>query len=262
MCLILLAYESHPACRLVVAANRDEFYARPTRRAAFWEDAPDVLAGRDLTHGGTWLGVTRAGRVAAVTNFRDPSRQSADAPSRGHLVGDFLRGAETPRSYLERLAARASAYNGFNLLVGDARGLYYFSNREGEVRELTPGLYGLSNHLLDTPWPKVERGKTALSEVLEKSDGPPAAEQLFGLLAGREPAPDDALPDTGVGLEAERMLSPLFIGGAGYGTRSSTVVLFERAGRVTFAERSFLAGTGGQQDTRFQFVIPPDDKDT
>ena len=256
MCLILLAYESHPACRLVLAANRDEFYARPTRRASFWEDAPGVLGGRDLTHGGTWIGVTLGGRVAAVTNFRDPARQRADAPSRGRLVSDFLLCTEAPRQYLERLADGADSYNGFNLFVGDARGLYYFSNRDDAgPRELTPGVYGLSNHLLDTPWPKVERGKQALSEVLKGDEHAPDAEPLFMVLAESERAPDEKLPDTGVGLELERMLSPLFIRSAEYGTRSSAVVLFEREGRVTFVERSFDTGAGGWEDARFQFDV-------
>ena len=250
MCLILLAYGVRADWPLVVAANRDEFYARPTRRAEFWPDAAALVAGRDLTHGGTWLGVTRAGRFAAVTNFREAARQNEDAPSRGRLTVDFLLGDEGPRAYLERLARRAAEFNGFNLLAGDAEGLWYFSNRGGGPRELGPGVYGLSNHLLDTPWPKVERGKRALAESLARA-GPPDVEELFRVLAESEPAPDASLPDTGVGLERERLLSPLFIRSETYGTRSSTVVLFEEGGRVRFVERAFGAGGGGE--ARFEF---------
>lgn len=253
MCLILLAYKTDAARPLVLAANRDEFYARPTRRAEFWEDAPGLLAGRDVTGGGTWLGVTRAGRVAAVTNFREPSRADAHAPSRGRLVTDFLRGTDGPRRYLEQLAPRASAFNGFNLLVGDARTLLYFSNRAAPAPlELRPGVYGLSNHLLDTPWPKVARGKKSLAEALD-GDGAPATDALFRVLADAEPAPDESLPDTGVGLERERTLSPLFIRGAAYGTRASTVVIFDARGRATFVERAFEAGE--THEARFEFEL-------
>lgn len=265
MCLVLLAYEAHPAYRLILAANRDEFYERPTAPAAFWEDAPDVLAGRDLLHGGTWLGVTRAGRVAAVTNFRDPRSKRDGALSRGLLVGDFLRGGQTPGAYLAGLAPRGGDYNGFNLLAGDASGFYYYSNREGVPRELKPGVYGLSNHLLDTPWPKVGRVKEAAAAAIEAlagmadgRGGALAPETFFDILAERAQAADERLPDTGVGLEVERMLSPLFIVSPAYGTRSSTVVLVGREGRVTFAERTHGAG-GGSTDVRYEFDLQTTD---
>lgn len=252
MCLILFAYEAHPSYRLVVAANRDEFRERPTAAANFWDDAPDVLAGRDLSRGGTWLGVTRGGRFAAVTNYRDSRAPDPDAPSRGHLVGDFLKGRETPAGYLSRIAAVGGQFNGFNLLAGDADSLHYYSNRGGPPRPLAPGVYGLSNHLLDTPWPKVEAGKRALSALISAGEdlGP---ETLLQLLASRERAEDSRLPDTGVGVEVERALSPLFIDGPRYGTRSSTVLLAGRDGRSEFVERSFAPLPGRPTESRHNF---------
>ncbi|MGH9901093.1 MAG: NRDE family protein [Pyrinomonadaceae bacterium] len=254
MCTLLLAYEAHPDYRLVLAANRDEYYGRPTARAGFWEDAPEVLAGRDLGQGGTWLGVTRSGRLAAVTNFRDPSAKKEAAPSRGKLVSDFLRLRESSAEYLEKLRADAALYNGFNLVVGDGRGLSYFSNTTNEARALTPGVYGLSNHLLDTPWPKVEQGKRALEEILRGRERN-LIEGVFAVLADRAAADDRHLPDTGVGLEIERMLSPLFITSPVYGTRASTVVLIDRREKVTFVERSFGADTAGGSESAFEFRI-------
>lgn len=254
MCLILFAWKVHEGFPLVLAANRDEFYERPTAPADFWEEAPDLLAGRDLKAGGTWLGITRKGRLAALTNFRDPATVKKDAPSRGHLIREYVLGDETPETYLGQVAPAASCYNGFNLIVGDPSGLFYFSNR-GEQRRLLPGIYGLSNRLLDTPWPKVERGKGAFQKIMEKN-GTPSTEELFALLADRSRPPDDSLPDTGVGLEWERTLSPLFIESPVYGTRSSTVLTLDGTGEVTFAERVFNGGSEPRMTSRFQFRIP------
>lgn len=241
MCLILFAYRSHPQYRLLVAANRDEFYARPTAPMAFWEEAPDVLAGRDLAAGGTWLGVTRQGRFAAITNYRDPRNVRPDAPSRGALVSRYLQSQEPAWDYLNRLIPKAGDYNGFNLLLGDNGGLYYYSNQAGAPRRLSPGLYGLSNHLLDTPWPKVERGRQRLGNLLEQHPDPsPAA--LLELLTDRTPAPEEALPRTGVSLDWERILSPMFIASPDYGTRSSTVVRLATGGAVHVAEKTWMSG--------------------
>lgn len=253
MCLILFAYEAHPEYRLVVAANRDEFYERPTAAAGFWPEAPGVLAGRDLLHGGTWLGVTRGGRFAAVTNYRDPAVKIENAPSRGALVTEFLKSIESAGEYTRGLAARAGEYNGFNLLAGDGRSLYYFSNRGGPPRELGPGVYGLSNALLDTPWPKVVRGRRALAEVVKSGDAL-APEVVTRVLLDRVRAADAELPETGVGLEVERVLSPLFIESPGYGTRCSTAVLLDRAGRLTFVERTFEAGAEAGE-ARYEFNV-------
>jgi uncharacterized protein with NRDE domain len=255
MCLILFARDAHPEYRLVVAANRDEFYARPTAPAAFWDDAPEVLAGRDLREGGTWLGITRAGRFAAVTNVRDPVSYQTGAPSRGHLVSDFLRNRATPAGYLQGLAPRAPRFNGFNLLLGDGESLAWFSNRGGEgARALGPGVYGLSNHLLDTPWPKVTRGKDDLRRILQS---PPDEweEALFATLTLRDPAPDALLPDTGVGLERERALSAAFIATPEYGTRCSTVLLVGRDGNVTFTERTVNPAAGTWSEVRHRFAL-------
>lgn len=223
MCLIAIAWQAHPDFPLVVAANRDEWRDRPAAPAHWWPDHPDLLAGRDLQAGGTWLGITRGRRFAAVTNFRDPSDRRTSALSRGTLVTAFLLGDEAPAAFLARLAGSASQYNGFNLLVGDGDTLFYFGSREGEVRAVEPGVHALSNHLLDEPWPKVQRARAALGESLGDGDEP-----LFAMLSDAAPAPDSQLPDTGVGLERERMLSPILIAGPDYGTRASTVL---RAGR-------------------------------
>ncbi|MGB7926473.1 MAG: NRDE family protein [Pyrinomonadaceae bacterium] len=257
MCIILLAYKAHPVYELVLAANRDEFYERPTSRAGFWEDAPVLLGGRDLERGGTWLGATTSGRIAAITNFREPPVKIADAPSRGLLVSDFLRSHERPRPFLERLAASAKPYHGFNLIVGDARDLYYYSNRGDAPRALAPGVYGVSNHLLDTPWPKVARGKQALAEALARVDAN-LTDDLFRLLADRSPADDACLPDTGVGLEIERALSPLFITSPVYGTRSSTLVVVNRDDETTFIERTFKGGAEDWDEARYVFKIRRD----
>jgi len=238
VCLILLAVDSHPQYKLILAANRDEYYDRPTARASFWTEAPDVIAGRDLQGGGTWMGLTRTGRICAVTNYRDPASRRANAPSRGRLVSRFLLGGETPQGYLEAVTQEGDAYSGFNLIAGEGAELYWTSNRsERGVKRLERGIHGLSNHLLDTPWPKVQRGKDGLERILARNDSP-LEEALFLLLRDQRRPPDSRLPDTGVGLEWERVLSPLFIQSPHYGTRSSTVVLIGSDDRVRFIEHS------------------------
>ncbi|MBE0616150.1 MAG: NRDE family protein [Burkholderiales bacterium] len=239
MCLILLAHRSHPDYPLVIAANRDEYYVRPAAKAAFWQDFPHILAGRDLEGMGTWLGVTRKGRFAALTNFRDPGERKTDAPTRGELVSGFLKSDMEPRTYLDEIAPLASQYNGFNLLIGDIDEVYFFSSREGVVQQVPPGVHGLSNHLLDTPWPKVVRGKQRLQAALAAE---PGVEALLELLHDREPAKPGELPDTGVGPEMERVLSPALIVSPQYGTRASTAVLFGGDGAVNFNERTILRG--------------------
>lgn len=240
MCLILFAVEASPELSLLVAANRDEFYGRPTALATPWPDAPEVIGGRDLREGGSWLGITRKGRWAAVTNFREPSSIRLGAPSRGHLVSDFLQGDFSPAEYLDSLRPHVHRYNGFNLLVGDSEEVLWFSNRAEDhpllALPLPPGVYGLSNHLLDTPWPKVERGKGDLARALSSGVGP---EGLIEILLDRTLAEDADLPRTGVALDQERALSARFIAGSEYGTRSSTIVQVRRAGEILLLERSF-----------------------
>jgi uncharacterized protein with NRDE domain len=241
MCLIVFAYRGHPDYRLILAANRDETYDRPTLPLAHWQDAPEIVAGRDLISGGTWLGVTRNGRFAAVTNYRVPQVAREQPSSRGLLTANFLRGGEAPHIYLENLQPSAARYDGFSLLVGDSRCIYYFSNRESIPRELSPGLYGLSNHLLDTPWPKVQRAKSALRQIIDAEKIEP--QRILQLLADSERPTDDALPDTGIGLQRERLLSPIFIAGERYGTRSLTVLLIAHDGCISITERDSLSGT-------------------
>ncbi|HTP96486.1 MAG TPA: NRDE family protein [Burkholderiales bacterium] len=254
MCLMLFMHRAHARYPLVLAANRDESYSRPSTHAGFWADAPHVLAGRDRDKGGTWLGVTRSGRIAGVTNFRHAHSYRDDAPSRGALVGEYLRGDVPPGPYLRQVEAQAQRYNGFNLIAGDRSGLHYLSNRLGESQEIAPGIHGLSNHLLDTPWPKVEQGKRALERCASLS-GAELVDALFDTLASREIAADPGLPDTGVGLERERVLSPAFIAAAGYGTRSSTVLLIDAAGRVTFVEKNFGPMGAALETVRHEFVL-------
>lgn len=239
MCLILIAWHAHPRYPVVIAANRDEFFARPTEAARFWTDAPEILAGRDLTAGGTWMGVTRRGRFAALTNYREPGQKRADAPSRGALVKDFLAGSMPAEAYLVSLQAKADDYNGFNLICGTfAEGLWHFSNRQAtSANRLPKGIYGISNHLLDTPWPKVAQGKSALGEALAAL---PADKPLFELLRDDRIHEDDRLPRTGISLDWERILSAAFVRAANYGTRSSTVLLQDREGDIIFDERAYL----------------------
>ena len=251
MCLINFQYKKHPKYKLVVAANRDEFYGRPAREAHFWDDVPDILAGRDLSQMGTWLGVTKSGRFAALTNFRDPSLPETGKISRGALVKEFLASVSDPETFLKTL--EPDAYTGFNVLLGDGEKLFYYNNLEQEIAEVSPGTHGLSNHFLNTPWPKVVKGKTRLESYLEKSiEADP--DDLFEILRDTEQAADPHLPVTGVGLEFERMLSPIFIKTPDYGTRSATVLLVDYDNNVTFAERVYEKGEfSGQQ--LFEFSI-------
>ncbi len=254
MCLILIAYDSHPDYALIVAANRDEFYDRPSAPAGFWADAPSVLAGRDLKAGGTWLGIDRRGRFAAVTNYRQGQREPDASRSRGHLVSDYLTTGIDARAHVEAVERDAALYNGFNLIAGDAHQLLYFSTREGRVRILAPGVYGLSNHLLDTAWPKVASTKSALNALL-KDDASGLVPALFALLADRRQAADHLLPQTGVSPEWERLLSSAFIASDGYGTRSSTVVLVGRDDRAVFVERTFASGGAPAEQVRHEFEV-------
>jgi len=238
MCLIVFAWRPKHSLPLVVVANRDEFYVRPTLPLAPWADAPDIVAGRDLQAGGTWLGVTKNGRFAALTNIRDKNR-ALGKRSRGELVADFLRGQQSPADYLAEVARRLNDYAGFNLLAGDGHELHYLNAREGTPKKLEEGIYGLSNAELDTPWPKLKRCRAALAEALSQDNI--EAEKLFALLADREQADDKALPNTGLSLDFERLLSSPFIASADYGTRASTVLLRQSDGTCWLGEKRFGA---------------------
>lgn len=235
MCLILFALDAHPQYHLILAANRDEFYARPTQSLHWWPDQPDLLAGRDLEAGGTWFGIRKNGRLAAITNYRAPKIQQWNT-SRGQLAHDFLLGNDTPQQYLQTLAHIGDQYAGFNLLLGDGKELWYYSNQAGTPVRVAPGVHGLSNQLLDTPWPKITGGCSIMAQQIRTTPEPQA---LFALLADTTTPPDHALPDTGVGIELERLLGSRFIHSENYGTRASTLLMIERDGTVNVHHRDF-----------------------
>jgi uncharacterized protein with NRDE domain len=239
MCLIAFAWKARPDFPLIVAANRDEWHERPAAAAAWWPAYPDVLAGRDLEAGGTWLGVTRDGRFAALTNFRDPSERKSTAPTRGRLVLDYLSNPQKPLDFIDRLSPHAARYNGFNLLLSDGESMYWYGSRENEALEIAPGIHALSNHRLDEPWPKVENAKSSMGAASGAFPaGTPHLEPFFTLLSNDAQAPDHALPDTGVGLEWERVLSPALIVSDRYGTRCSTVFTMSTDRQICFEERT------------------------
>lgn len=263
MCLIGIAWQAHPDFPLIVAANRDEFHARPTAPSAWWHDAPHLLAGRDLQSGGAWMGITRNGRFAALTNVRDPGTQLTQAPTRGALVADFLCGDASAAGYAAGLATHAVHYNGFNLLAGTPAQLMVTGNRGAAAQALPPGIYGLSNALLDTPWPKVTALKTALAAALDGmvAEGPLQSRvsglvpALFFALGNAQPAPDADLPDTGVPLERERALSAALIIAPVYGTRASTVLCVARDGTAIWEERSITPEGSVAHTVREQFRL-------
>lgn len=236
MCLILFAYKQHPKYKLILAANRDEFRARPTAKAAYWSDSPLVLAGRDLERGGTWLGISNTGQLSAITNFREAHANLLDdAPSRGDLTADFIKGKEHPASYLEALHADERVFNGYNLLLGNPDELYHYSNKEGKINRLEAGIYGLSNHLLDTPWPKVTLGKQLLKQHIEQPEL--QVDDLLAVLENIVQPRDEDLPKTGIGTNWERMLGPMFIDTEAYGTYCSTIILWDNNNQVDFYEK-------------------------
>ncbi len=237
MCLILFSWDCHPRYKLIVAANRDEFYARPTQPADFWQDYPDILAGRDLQAGGTWLGLDKEGYFAAVTNYRDMEAIKANAASRGDLTKDYLISKGKPVNYLREIFERKDQYNDFNLLVSDFQSLYYFSNIQGQITKLDSGIYGLSNHLLNTPWPKVKLGKKVFSSITKEEDF--STEPIFELLQNVDTSKGKSLPNTGLSPELEQTLSSIFIKTEDYGTYCSTVLLVDYDGNCRFEERTF-----------------------
>lgn len=251
MCLAIVALDAHPRYVTVIAANRDEFHARAATPAGWWREG--WLAGRDVEGGGTWLGITRGGRWALLTNVREPERKDATAPTRGTLVPRVLASALPPASALAAVTADTQRYNGFNLVAGEGREAAWTSNRASGPRALTPGVVGLSNAALDTPWPKVLASRDRVAEWCVRGAEDPEA--LFTMLADASLAPDDALPRTGVSLEWERRLSAAFIVSPAYGTRCSTVVLIGRDGEVSFEERSFASDGRAGGAVRYAFTL-------
>ncbi len=237
MCLIFISINNHPTYKLIIAANRDEFYNRKTAAADFWEDKPQILGGRDLEASGTWMAMTKTGRIGMITNYRDPQNINPFAPSRGELVSNYLENGVQGLSYLNSIESKAKEYNGFNLIVGTQDELWYLSNYKNGIDKLEPGLYGLSNHLLETPWPKIIRGKEKLAPLLKERIID--AKNVFEILYDGEQAMDENLPNTGIGLEKERMLSSMFIKSPNYGSRCSTVVLIDHRNQVQLTERVY-----------------------
>lgn len=255
MCLILVAWKVHPDYPIVIAANRDEFHRRPTAAAHWWPDRPQLLAGRDLEAGGTWLGIRADGRLAALTNYRDPRQIKPHAPSRGGLVLQTLDSQASIADRLEQLQAVGAQYSGFNLICSDGHELGVYESVADSARLLSPGIYGLSNHLLDTPWPKVQRAKSQLALALGAL---PDESALLELLRDDSVPNDDELPRTGVSLEFERLLSSAFIATADYGTRSSTVIRIDAHGSASFREWSWRpdGSTAGEVAHHFQLQAP------
>ena len=255
MCLLVFAWMNHPRYRLVVAANRDEFHDRPAAPLGWWTGSDRMLAGRDLRSGGTWFGVTRSGRFGAITNLRGVEAPPvADAPSRGGLVPDYLAGEATPGSFLEELQGAATTFAGFNLLAGDRESLHYFSNRDcAGPRRLEPGSYGLGNHALDTPWPRLLRARERFDDALAADQ--PGVGELFGLLADRGPASAATVPGSGLAADLERAMSAPFVLHERYGTRCSTVLLAGHDGRTVTAERRFDAAGNLTGATRLEFAV-------
>ncbi|WP_051564428.1 NRDE family protein [Desulfovermiculus halophilus] len=253
MCLMVMAVRVHPDFPLILAANRDEFDSRGSRPAQFWPEAPQVLAGRDHNGGGTWLGVNTRGRLAMVTNVRDPKTFRPHRPSRGKLPVDYLLHTQDETRFWSRLSRTGSEYNGFNLVFGSGSELHWFSNAGGGARPIPSGIHGLSNAGLNTPWPKVIRARAGLWALLH-SGRRPGPEELFALLADTTRVPDRDLPDTGVGLDMERILAPICVHSPGYGTQVSTLVFVHRSGRIDFWEKDVRTGNevGGNAVRRFR----------
>lgn len=239
MCLILFSFRAHRHFPLVVAANRDEHHSRPAAPAAFWDDHPDIYGGRDLEKGGTWMGINTNGRFAAITNYRAGQPGPAAPRSRGELVSGFLGSGMTAPDFFGKTAQSADDYNPFSMIAGDPDAMSFYSNRGTGVTPVAPGMHGLSNHLLDTPWPKVVTGTAAMAATRDFDDADAISTAMFATLAERSSAPDARLPDTGISQQRERELSPPFISGEHYGTRTSTVLLVHATGDVFVHEKRF-----------------------
>ena len=254
MCLLIFSHQVSTKIPLLVAANRDEFHARPTAQSEFWSEHPELLAGRDLQQGGTWMGITRSGRFAAVTNYRDPAGVLAAPSSRGNLPLRYLSDAQSPEGFLAHLTQRAGDYAGFNLLVGDRHSLWYYSNSDNQAPlRLSPGIYGLSNAALDTPWPKVELGKARMLALLDK--GEVTHDALAAVVANQQMADQDSLSQQGLNGEMDPILSAQFIVTDAYGTRSSTTLWTEANARIHWREQSFSASGALSEEQQKAFNL-------
>lgn len=254
MCLIVFSYHNHPKYPFVFAANRDEFYDRPTQHAHTWNTSPKIFAGRDKKAGGTWLGISENGRFAALTNYRQMDDIKEDTTSRGIIVKDFLLSDVNPRKYLAELQKMSKKFNGFNLIAGFFDDLYYISNKKEGVYKINPGVHAVSNALLNTPWPKTEEASKSFKKIISEDE--PDEEKLFSVLQTDKRYPMEELPDTGLPKETEKAVSSIFIETENYGTRSSTVITVDNNSNVHFAERSYIAGSKeADQTVRFDFEV-------
>ena len=251
MCLITFAYHAHPKYKFILAANRDEFYTRPTKPADWWQDQPEILGGRDLLAMGTWMGISKNGRFAAVTNYRDLKNIKSDVKSRGHLPTHFLLGTSSPNDYASKVQKNGADYNGFNLIVLENE-MAYAGNYSENSYELGFGVYGLSNALLDTPWPKVEKAKFEFDCLIQKGF---QLENLIEMMDDTEQAADELLPDTGLDYEREKALSAICIRTPEYGTCCSTALTIDYDGKVQFLEKTHKVGDQKEQIVRFSFEI-------
>jgi uncharacterized protein with NRDE domain len=251
MCLILIAHLCTEKTPLLVLANRDEYYDRPAAEAAPWDECSELIAGRDLASGGSWFGA-RGLRWAGVTNVREGMKQSDSHRSRGWLVRDYLLSMDSPQDFLSKIASQIGAYPGFNLLAGNGQELWYCSNRGPVAQRLEPGIYGLSNHLIDTPWPKVKRGKEALRELMSRPQID--YDRAFAILADTTLATDADLPDTGIPLEWERSLSAAFISTQDYGTRCSTLLMRTAGSSHFLVERRFAVSPESWEESSFSWT--------
>lgn len=252
MCLIAFAWDHHPKYKLILVANRDEFYERPTAAASFWDDQPNIFGGRDLKADGTWMGFSKTGKFAALTNYRDLKNIRQDARSRGDIITDYLKQNDAPGDFLQKLHEYAGDYNGFNFMACDFESLVHYSNYERKYNEVAPGIHGLSNALLDTSWPKVDLLKSNFVKVISEDF---EHDQLLSLLDDSNPFSDEKLPDTGVTPEWEKALSPICIRTEKYGTCCSTVITVDRFGRVNFTEKTHAVGGRKENTVNFEFEI-------
>lgn len=239
MCLIVFSFKNHKKYPLILAANRDEIFQRPSRPAQFWNSNKSVLAGKDLKAGGTWLGIAKKGRIGALTNYRDLGQKLDGERSRGEIVLDLLRSPDTVPDFLNRLQHRANLYNGFNLLAGNPELFYHFSNQNKEITEIEPGLHGISNAFLNTPWPKVEEAKTKFSQIINSSDDIDE-KKIFTMLNSSKTYPPEDLPDTGLPPDLEKAVSSIFIDTKNYGTRCSTLLTIDNNGTARFVEKTYV----------------------
>lgn len=247
MCLIVFAYKVHPEYPLILATNRDESYSRPTQSAEFWAEYPELLAGKDLRAGGTWMGITQSHRFAALTNYRNMNSIKNDAPSRGQIVKNYLTSADSASEFFDSIKDHSAKYNGFNFLYGKSDDLYYFNNIKNRLQRVQPGYHTLSNAFLDSNWPKSKQALNDFKEVIGRN--PLDHDKLFNLLQNTKRFPDKLLPSTGLSRKKERVVSSIFILSDDYGTRSSTLVYANPDGESTFIEKTYKPGTAEPNHT-------------